>query len=199
MIAIEHVFQLLTPKGLSLEAVHGRGIFSKEDAMGVIAQVQSQFPIGVKVLEARICGNIDAEDALINALTERYKQDFSPIAASALAKLAVNEVCGTRICGRCNGTTLNYHRNGECKHCCGTGRLLNTADQLTRSFCDLSRATISTAQFTQHFYDKYMEGIDTLYQHEHEATRAAKNVLRLIAEEQHTSKQQTAKQHAKVS
>lgn len=184
MISIERLFELLSPRGVAIgAAVGGKGVFSKEDAMGVVAQVQGKFPVGVKVLEASICGDVDAEDLLVKALCKQYEVDFRPVAAAALAKLAVNEVCGTRTCPKCNGTKLNYHRNDDCKHCSGTGRLVNTAEQLTKSFCDLSGAKITTEQFIQHFYDKYMNGVDALHQHEQDAARFAKKVLRMVGEE----------------
>ena len=183
MISIERLFELLSPRGLSIGAAGGKGVFSKEDAMGVVAQVQGKYLVGVKVLEASICGDIDAENLLINALAKQYETDFRPVAATVLAKLAVNEVCGSRVCTKCHGTKLNYHRNGECLHCCGTGKMLNTVEQLTKSFCDLSGAKITPEQFSQHFYDKYMDGVDALHQHEHDAARFAKKVLRLVGEE----------------
>lgn len=183
MISIERLFELLSPRGLSIGAAGGKGVFSKEDAMGVVAQVQGKYPVGVKVLEATICGDVDAEDVLVKALCKQYEVDFRPVAAAALAKLTVNEVCGTRVCNKCHGTKINYHRNGECKHCSGTGMMLNTVEQLTKSFCDLSGAKITPEQFSQHFYDKYMDGVDALHQHEHDAARFAKKVLRMVGEE----------------
>jgi len=183
MISIERLFELLSPRGLSIGAAAGKGVFSREDAMGVIAQVQGKYPVGVKVLEATICGDVDAEDALVKALTWKYEENFRPLVSAVLARLAVNEVCGTRVCPKCKGTKLNYHRNGECKHCKGFGKMLNTVEQLTKSFCDLSGAKITPEQFSQHFYDKYMDGVDALHQHEHDAARFAKKVLRMVGEE----------------
>lgn len=184
MISIERLFELLSPRGVAIGAVvGGKGVFSKEDAMGVVAQVQGKYLVGVKVLEASICGDIDAENLLINALTKQYETDFMAVAATALARLAVNEVCGSRVCTKCHGTKLNYHRNGECLHCGGTGKMLNTVEQLTKSFCDLCGTKITAEQFSQHFYDLYMNGVDTLHQHQADAERHAKRVLRLVAAE----------------
>lgn len=183
MIPVERLFELLSPQGLSFGIASGKAVFSKEDAMGVVAQVQGKCLVGVKVLEASICGDVAAENLLIQALAKQYEVDFRPVAAAALAKLAVNEVCGTRVCPKCNGTKLNYHRNGECPHCSGTGKMLNTVEQLSRSFTDLTGSQITTEQFSRHFYDKYMDGVDALLQHQHDAARFAKKVLRMVQAE----------------
>jgi hypothetical protein len=182
MISIERLFELLSPRGIAIGApVGGKGLFSQEDAMGVVAMVQGKFPIGVKVLEAKIAGDVSALNSLKQALAQQYELDnLKPLAAMALASLALNEVCGSPVCPKCKGTKQNYHRSGECLVCSGTGKLLNTVLQLSKSFSVLSGVVVTQEQFSRHFYDLYMAGIDSLYLHQADAERYAKRVLGLV-------------------
>ncbi|MCH7421286.1 hypothetical protein [Shewanella sp. MM_2022_3] len=162
----------------------GKGIFSREDAAGVIAMVQHVYPVGVKILEAKIGGNQHSSAELKRALICTLEhQNVNPVAAKALASMAIEEVCGAKKCHHCNGVGFKDPRHA-CRHCKGSGiTALRTSKQLAATFNALAREHLTEAQFNQVYYDVYTSAIDELYQHEGDAAKYAASVLRLVQAE----------------
>lgn len=183
-VSLERLFCLTSQQAISVEPrASGKGIFSREDAAGVIAMVQHVHPVGVKLLEAKIGGNHNSRAELAHALTATFEaRNVNPIAAKALAFMAVTEVCGAHICHKCNGVGSIDSRGRPCRACQGSG-IKNVRSVLTATFNGLSGLKISAQQFNQIYYDVYMEAIDELYQQEAEAAKYAASVLRLIEQE----------------
>lgn len=185
-VSIERLFCLTSQQAISIAPVAGgKGIFSREDAAGVIAMVQHVNPIGVKVLEAKIGGNHNSGAELAHALTATFEaRNVHPKAAKALAFMAVTEVCGAHTCPKCNGVGSIDSRGRPCRACQGSGiKNVRTVKQMTAQFNALSGLKISEQQFSQIYYDVYMKAIDELYQEEGEAAKYAASVLRLVQAE----------------
>lgn len=185
-VSLERLFCLTSQQAISVEPrASGKGIFSREDAAGVIAMVQHINPIGVKVLEAKIGGNHNSGAELAHALTATFEaRNVHPKAAKALAFMAVTEVCGAHICPKCNGVGSIDSRGRPCRACQGSGiKNVRTIKQMAAQFNALSSLKISEQQFSQIYYDVYMEAIDELYQQEGEAAKYAASVLRLVQAE----------------
>lgn len=184
-VSLERLFCLTSQQAISVEPrASGKGIFSREDAAGVIAMVQHVYPVGVKILEAKIGGNQHSSAELKRALicTLEY-QNVNPVAAKALASMAIEEVCGAKKCHHCNGVGFKDPRHA-CRHCRGSGiTALRTSKQLAATFNALAREHLTEAQFNQVYYDVYMSAIDELYQHEGDAAKYAASVLRLVQAE----------------
>lgn len=191
MISIERLFCLVSQQAISVEPRTGsRGVFSREDAAGVIAMVQHVHPIGVKVLEAKIANNHASAAELEQALATTIRGmgvGIGKAQAKSLAKMAVAEVCGSKRCPICNGVgsrmSKRYAQVFECKHCAGTGMVLRTTKALAQLLTKLSGTGVSEHDFTNQYYDTYMEAIDELYQHEGSASVYAASILRLVQKE----------------
>lgn len=184
-VSLERLFCLTSQQAISIAPVAGgKGIFSREDAAGVIAMVQHVNPIGVKVLEAKIGGNHNSGAELAHALTASFEaQNVHPKAAKALAFMAVTEVCSAHRCPKCRGTGSIDSRGRPCRTCKGAGAVGRTLKQMTAQFNAVSDLKISEQQFSQIYYDVYMSAIDELYQQEGEAAKYAASVLRLVQAE----------------
>ncbi|MDN5498864.1 MAG: hypothetical protein L0G80_02930 [Shewanella sp.] len=183
MISIERLFSLTAIKGANVEPIpKGRGVFSKEDALGVIAMVQKDHPIGVMLLEATITGNRRNLASIESILTQAFKaQGVEVSIANGLAKLVVCEVLGGNICPKCKGTKVNYHRNGACKHCSGFGREQVTPKTLADSLSQYAGIAIGSDEFLARYNRPYMNGLTALYTHEDKARQMAKKILSMVA------------------
>ena len=185
MISLERLFCLTSQQAISVEPrAGGRGVFSREDAAGVIAMAQHVHPVGVKILEAKIGGNQHSSAELKQALTSVFEsRNVNPVNAKALAKMAVSEVCGTKTCTSCGGVGFKDPRYA-CRVCKGSGVIaVRTCKVLAATFNALAREKLTELQFSQIYYDVYMSAIDELYQHESEAAKYAASVLRLVQQE----------------
>lgn len=185
-VSLERLFCLTSQQAISVEPrASGKGIFSREDAAGVIAMVQHVSPIGVKVLEAKIGGNHNSGAELAHALIATFEaRNVNPAAAKALAFMAVTEVCSAHRCQKCNGVGSIDWRDRPCRACQGVGfKHIRTVKHMAATFNGLSGLKISEQQFSQIYYDVYMEAIDELYQQEAEAAKYAASVLRLVQAE----------------
>lgn len=189
MISIERLFCLVSQQAISVEPrTGGRGVFSREDAAGVIAMVQHVHPVGVKVLEAKIANNHNSAAEIEQALTTTISAiGIEHAMAKSLAKMAVSEVCGSRRCPVCNGVgsrmSRRYSQVFECKHCAGTGVVLRTTKALAQLLSKLAKTKVSIEDFTAKYYDVYMEAVDELYQAEGSASVYAADVLRQVQKE----------------
>ncbi|MGI2045955.1 TIGR02642 family protein [Shewanella oncorhynchi] len=184
-VSLERLFCLTSQQAISVEPrASGKGIFSREDAAGVIAMVQHVHPVGVKLLEAKIGGNQHSAAELKQALSSVFEsRNVNQVNAKALATMAVTEVCGIKKCPHCKGTGFKDYRH-KCRNCKGSGVAdIRTIKNLTATFNALSRKTLTEQQFSQIYYDVYMSVIDELYQHESEAAKYAASVLRLVQAE----------------
>ncbi|MCU8036960.1 TIGR02642 family protein [Shewanella oncorhynchi] len=185
-VSLERLFCLTSQQAISVEPrASGKGIFSREDAAGVIAMVQHVHPVGVKLLEAKIGGNQHSAAELKQALASVFEnRNVNQVNAKALATMAVTEVCGTKICQSCKGVGFKKDPRYACRNCKGSGVAdIRTIKNLTSTFNALSRKTLTEQQFSQIYYDVYMSVIDELYQHESEAAKYAASVLRLVQAE----------------
>lgn len=185
MISLERLFCLTSQQAISVEPrAGGRGVFSREDAAGVIAMAQHVHPVGVKILEAKIGGNQHSAAEIEQALTSVFEsRNVNPVNAKALAKMAVSEVCGTKTCTSCGGVGFKDPRYA-CRECKGSGIAnIKSVNALAYRMSTLTNCQISDVQFSQIYYDVYMDAIDELYQHESEAAKYAASVLRLVQQE----------------
>ncbi|WP_372941731.1 hypothetical protein [Shewanella sp.] len=189
MVSLERLFCLISPKSLDIAAVMGGfGVFSKDDAIGVVAMIQGKFPIGARVLEVRVNDDSDMKNALIAALSSRFViENLKPKAANALALMVVAEVCNSRTCKACNGTGYRLPRRYDaysgCPSCAGTGVRLSTTDNLAGTFSALVNVTVTQEQFSKVFYDLYMDAIDDLYRQVNDAERYGHQILNIIKAE----------------
>lgn len=184
-VSLERLFCLTSQQAISVEPrAGGRGVFSREDAAGVIAMVQHVHPIGVKILEAKIGGNQHSAAEIEQALTSVYlSRNVNPVNAKALAKMAVSEVCGTKTCTSCGGVGFKDPRYA-CRECKGSGIAnIKSVNALAYRMSTLTNCQISDVQFSQIYYDVYMDAIDELYQQEGEAAKYAAAVLREVQRE----------------
>jgi hypothetical protein len=189
MISIANLFLLTAPKGMPLQIISGRGVFTKDDALNLIAQAQGKFPVGIKVLEARIGGIGQAAFTLRETLTSALLQDDVEMPeAKALSRMAVDEVCGTRICQKCKGrgySISNWNGSAKqvlCKRCYGVGHILKTSLELAQTISVLLQREVTEDVFTQMYYDQYMDCVNQLWQESGEAERECKRLMRLWRE-----------------
>lgn len=185
-VSLERLFCLTSQQAISVEPLaSGKGIFSREDAAGVIAMVQHVYPVGVKLLEVKIGGNQHSAAELKQALASVFEsRNVNPIAAKVLAKMAATEVCGTKKCPYCKGVGFKADPRHACRQCKGSGVIdVRTCKVLTATFNALAREHLTEQQFSQIYYDVYMSAIDELYQHEGDAAKYAASVLRLVQAE----------------
>ncbi|AVT49754.1 hypothetical protein [Shewanella baltica] len=182
MVSIERLFSLIALRGANVApTAKGWGVFSKDDAMGVIAMVQKEYPIGVMILEVKITGNTHNLSTIESILSQAYSsQGLGTPIALGLTKLVVYEVCGGGICSKCKGTKVNYHRNGDCKHCLGSGRLQVTPQTLANSLSQYAGTVIGVDEFLSCFNRQYMDGLTALYTHEEKARQTAKRILERV-------------------
>lgn len=189
MVSIERLFCLISPKSLDIAAVMGGfGVFSKDDAIGVIAMIQGKFPIGARVLETRVNDDIDMKNTLISALSARFiTENLKPKAANALALMVIAEVCNSRTCKACNGTGYRLPRRYDaysgCPNCAGTGVRLNTTNNLAGTFSSMVNVLVTQEQFSKVFYDLYMDAVDDLYNQVNAAERYGYQILNIIKNE----------------
>ncbi len=186
MVSIERLFCLISPQAISVEPVYGKGRFSREDAAGVVGQVQhAGFAVGVRVLESKIGGNSSSKALLVGMLTQFYRaRELEQVTAAALAEIAVHEVCCTKVCIKCRGSgtsfSKRYNRIGICSKCEGTGHKNSSMRDFADAFSVLAHSRCSTDEFRKQHYDQLMDGVDALYREEGEAAKQCAKVLSLI-------------------
>lgn len=175
---------------MSLQVIGGRGVFTKDDALNLIAQAQGRYPVGIKVLEARIGGVEPAAFILRETLTSSLLHDgLAHSEAKALANMAVDEVCGTRICQKCKGRGYNISNwSGSakqvlCKRCYGVGRILKTSIELAQTITQLLGKEVTEEVFTKLYYDHYMDYVDQLWLESGEAENECRRLMKLWMEE----------------
>jgi len=189
MVSIERLFCLISPQAISVEPVYGKGRFSREDAAGVVGQVQhAGYAVGVNVLESKIGGNSDSKLLLVAALADAHQiRGVDAVHAKALAEIAVHEVCGSCVCPKCNGTgsvySKRYQQIYSCSRCEGTGHRNSSMRDFAEAFSALTHTSCSTPEFRKKHYDCLMDTIDTLYREEGEAAKHCAKVLNLIEQE----------------
>lgn len=189
MISIERLFSMTAQGTISVEpSSPGLTNFSKEDALGVLGQVQGKAPVGLKVLEARIAGDEGSANQLRKALTlSLTRNDVTESIAGGLAELAVLEVCGSTRCPVCNGVGNRYSNKFqsiyECSRCAGTGKILMTTSMLAKMLSGHSEIRITEKVFCKKYYDLYMDTVDQLHTAEGQAALFAKKILRDIDNE----------------
>ena len=189
MISIERLFSMTAQGTISIEpSSKGLTSFSKEDALGVLGQVQGKSPIGLKVLEARIAGDEGSANQLRKALKLLLtKNEVTESIAGGLAELAVLEVCGSTRCPVCNGVGQRYSKKFqsiyECSRCVGTGKILMTTSMLAKMLSGYSGIHIAEKVFCKKYYDLYMDTVDQLHTAEGKAAYFAKKILRDIDNE----------------
>lgn len=189
MVSIERLFCLISPQAISAEPIYGKGVFSREDAAGVVGQVQhAGFAVGVHVLESKIGGNANSRQRLVQAVTAvNTNNGVSHHIANMLAEMAVHEVCDSHACPKCKGSGISfskrYNRIGHCSRCEGTGHTNSSMRDLAGVFSVLTQTKCSTPEFRLQFYDRFMEAVDALYKEEGEAINACKKVLNALAAE----------------
>ncbi len=189
MLSIERLFCLLEPQALSISPVAGRGVFSREDAAGVVGQVVHYgYAVGVTVLQAKVGNNERAKRELVDVLSRYYASiDVAAPRAKALAEMAVFEVCGNQKCPKCKGTgqsfSKRYNRFFRCGRCDGSGHHFSTMREFVITFGLLAKEPVTTEVFRKQFYDHLMDGIDTLEREQGEAAKQCAKILRLTEAE----------------
>lgn len=193
MISIERLFTLTAQKAISLEPINGRGVFSAEDAAGVIAQAMKTCPVGVRILEARIAGNKGASLELREIVKEKLiGEGRESSEAAALARLVVHEVCGTKVCPKCNGNGFNITNftkgtRVDCHGCNGVGQIILSCDDLAYMMGRILNWRMTKGrreQFVSEYYDQYSQVVDWMYRAAGDADSECKRILRLVAEQQ---------------
>lgn len=189
MVSIERLLSLISPKAISIEPIAGKGLFSTEDAAGLLGQVQHLgYAVGIRVLEAKIGGNSGSKLLLIGAVTDSLiSAGMEPIASRAIAEIAVSDVCGTGKCEKCHGTgesySMRYNRIFKCGRCQGTGEHFPKMRDYATWFALLTKSPCSTEDFRNRYYDRLMDAIDTLSREEGEAARQCRKMLNLTEQE----------------
>lgn len=185
-ISIERLLTMTTVRTNSFESSSWCiSRFNKEDAQGVQAQVQRKHPIGFKVLESKIIGCEVAGSSLRDVINSNMmSQGLSPSTANTLALFIWYEVCGSSRCQSCNGVGKRYSKRyrvlNDCQACCGTGETLLTTKDLTRYFSLLLGEPVTTKEFTERYYDLYINEVVQLLKYEGKAESYAKSILRVI-------------------
>lgn len=180
MESIEVLFCLQEVKAMSFLHAGGRGVFSREDAMGVIAKViKDGFAVGVLVLEAKVGNNKGSYQQLVELMRRYYlSKSLAASHAGALAEMVVHEVCGNQKCQKCKGTGQSFSKRFntlcKCGRCEGTGMHFYTMREYVTTFGLLAKEPTNTADFRKRFYDHLMDGIDSL---EREQGNAAKRCV----------------------
>lgn len=195
MISIERLFCLISQQGIRLESVSGRGVMNTQEACHIIGRVQEREPTGVKVIEATVIDSPLARVALAKAaaaglatLTCDGEPVFSPLEAGHLGVMAVQEVTGSRRCGKCKGVGFTISRRYgnrpfECRRCCGNGTEQLTAAMLRRKFAKAVGREVTEQEWDQRIYGRYMDVVDLLHRSAGDAEAACKRILRLIQAE----------------
>ncbi|WP_351122611.1 hypothetical protein [Shewanella sp. T24-MNA-CIBAN-0130] len=183
MLTIERLFTMTNIKSLNIGAITGgKGLFSSEDALGVVAVVQLSHPLGVKILEAKISGSEYAMRILGKAVTRFFVgKGYEQSIAAAMGFMVVREVCQVPICSSCNGVGERYSKKFnqlfECQVCHGTGKILLTKNHLANQLSVLCNKTISNHVFNTVYYDDYMQAVDLMYGDEQRAATLARRTL----------------------
>lgn len=186
MISIENLFLLPSPKGISLQQVNGRGVFSRDDAINLVAQAQGKYPLGIKVLEVKIGGVPQSRFSLVEALKSALLQaDLLTIEAKALAEMIVNEVCGAQTCPKCKGRQYGFGtRQGvvtqiPCKACEGSGVRVKNLEDIAKDFSRAIERDVSINVFNQMFFGHYKKYTTELWQEAGEAEMECRRLLRM--------------------
>lgn len=188
MISLENVLMMTCIKSPQLSAPMSRGVFSKEDALGVLAMVQSKHQLGMLVLQSKIAGD-EAATRKINRTASLLliNRGFDEVIARGMAFLAAREVCGTPRCELCNGTgerlSRRYSKMFECPACHGTGKILLTSANLAAQLSALTGKNITKRIFSAAYYDDYMDIINELHVAETAASYAIREELEATFEQ----------------
>ncbi|WPJ21774.1 molecular chaperone [Pseudoalteromonas phage vB_Pun_Y3] len=190
MMSLERLYSLVVIKTVSVETQRGsgRGVFSREDAMGVISKVESKYEIGSAILSASISGDKAAITWLENVYTEFLKLcEIDSDISRALAVAAVTEVCSSPQCTRCNGRgeTISKGMITECSKCHGSGAYVPSKRELHRLVISElpSDKQFSRDTFTRKWCNLYVNIVDRLHIEAGEAGKYAKKILNSMADE----------------
>ncbi|MBO2552609.1 hypothetical protein I6M38_11525 [Shewanella algae] len=190
MISIEKLFLLISPSGMPVQIIQGRGVFSRNDAENLIAQAQSKFPVGVKVLEASISGIEQSAFTLRETIKSALLSDGMELpVAKAMSKMVIHEVCGTKVCPKCKGRGYTHtNREGprrqlECRKCFGVGRIIMDCKALAGELGKQLEREVTEEEFRAGFYDTFSSAVDALHRESWDAERECKRLLRIEAGE----------------
>ncbi|RTR34747.1 hypothetical protein [Shewanella atlantica] len=186
-ISIERLLRITAVRTPGFEPRYGcLSPFNKDDALGVLAQVQKKHPIGLMVLESEIAGCEAAGRTLINGVKlKMIAHGLNQASADALALLVWREVCGSLRCQSCNGVGERYSKRyrtlNECQACCGTGKTILTPKNLAKDFSVLVGEKVTSKAFNKRYYKLYINAVDQLHKCESDAAMYAASILRMIA------------------
>jgi len=163
---------------------------TSDEVLSILSKVQSKHPIGNAVLDAQIALDPMARRLLTKTLTaaltyEKYDSDI----ASAIAEVAVMEVCDSNVCPMCKGTG-EYIKQGEgvvqCSRCNGVGSFILSNRALHKMIVNLlpEEKRFCRDTFRRKWYDIYMSAVDKLHQSAGDASSYAKKILRKIEDQE---------------
>ncbi|GLP95313.1 hypothetical protein [Paraferrimonas sedimenticola] len=183
-ITLERLFTTPALKTANWHSGGGRSVirFEREDALGIISQLEANCPIGCYMLAVRIANCPISEAKLKVSITGTLIQrGFTEDKAKALAIVLLAEHVGTTKCPKCRGTgeriSRRYGTIRLCNDCGGSGQMQFTTKRLARRFANELGRKYPHAKFLRNCYPHYQRLGNELLDHLSKAQSFARTLL----------------------